>query len=110
MSVEDLEVVDFIGLTPDGHCRLTVSDHLDWRSSINHQKKLQHKLYRYLDFVESGELAEKFEEAKGRKLIIEVRFLHAPDDDGVKFLSLIGETIRAAGFGFEYKFLSTAVN
>jgi hypothetical protein len=110
MSVEDLDVVDFVSLSPDGHCLLTVSDHLDWQSSVDHQTKLQNKLYRYLDFLESGELFERYSEARGRKLIIEVRFFHVPDDDGLKFLSLIKETIQTAGFGFEYKFMSSAVN
>jgi hypothetical protein len=110
MSVEDRDVIDFVSISPDGHCVLTVSDHLDWKSSLEHQTKLQNKLNRYLDFVESGELVERFDEAKGRKLIIEVRFFHAPDDDGLKFLTLIQETIESAGFGFEYKLTRTAVN
>ena len=57
MSVEQPDVVDIISTDKQtGHVVLTISDHLDWSSSKQHQMILQAKFNRYLAFVESGEL------------------------------------------------------
>ena len=52
--------------TQTGHVVLTISDHLDWSASTWHQRILQAKLNKYLAFVESGELLERYETAAGR--------------------------------------------
>lgn len=52
MSVEQFDVVD---VKESGHVVLTISDHLDWSNSEEHQTILQAKLNKYLAFVESGQ-------------------------------------------------------
>jgi hypothetical protein len=110
MSVEQLDVVDFISTSAGGRCILTVSDHLDWEPSSSHQRRLQDKLNKYLAFLESGEVYQKYADARGRKFAIRVVFLHPPDQDGLDFLSRVREAILGAGFGFEYEVMSTAAN
>src|SRR5690349_8719534 len=57
VSVEQPDFVDVISTDKQtGHVVLTISDHLDWSNSTNHQTILQAKLNRYLAFVESGEI------------------------------------------------------
>jgi hypothetical protein len=110
LSVEELDVVDFISISAGGRCVLTVSDHLDWQPGSNHQIKLQDKLNKYIAFLESGEVYQRFADAKGREFVIRVAFLHPPDEVGLSFLLLVRDGIRAAGFDFEYSVMSTAVN
>lgn len=53
MSVEQLDVVDVISTDREtGHVILTISDHLDWSDSVQHQTILQAKFNKYLAFVE----------------------------------------------------------
>lgn len=110
MSVEEKDVVDFVSEAPDGSCYLTVSDHLEWEGNDEHVLILQEKLNRYLAFVESGELIDKFPSMSGRKIVFDVRFMYAPSDFGFEFLSRICESMDVAGYGFQYNVLRTSIN
>jgi len=103
VSVEQPDVVDIISTdTRTGHVVL-ISDHLDWSDSPWHQAILQTKLNRYLAFVESGELLQRYENAAGRPVAIKVVFKFRPDKDGGDFLSKARAIIEAAGFSFRHK-------
>lgn len=65
MSIEDADVVDFISVGASGAAELTISDHLDWEDTERHIELLQYKIYRYLDFIESGELYQSNPAAAG---------------------------------------------
>lgn len=53
MSIEETEVIDFIGIDKEqGEVSLTISDHLEWDD--NHLFILQKKLNSYISFIESG--------------------------------------------------------
>ena len=55
MSVEDENVVEIISTNePQSTAVLTVSDHLDWLDTVQHQTLLQAKLNRYLACRERG--------------------------------------------------------
>ena len=87
VSVENISVVDLIGVdTRSGNVVLTISDHLEWDDG-EHVLLLQHKLNTYLGFIESGELLDRYPNAKGRTAQIAVVFKHAPDALAEKFLS-----------------------
>ncbi len=110
MSVEDLEVVDFISMGPDGRWFLTVSDHLEWTESVSHQYKLQKKLNSYLGFIESGQLYRLHPAAKGKELVIDVRFVYMPDEEGWKFLERVRIVVERAGVQIQCKLLKGSVN
>jgi hypothetical protein len=104
MSVEDLGVVDIATIDRQtGAVILIVSDHLDWSDSSEHQRVLQAKLNKYLAFVESGEILERYPRAIGRPVVFKVALKFPPDEGGTEFLSGARETIRAAGFDLIYK-------
>ncbi|HEX9110185.1 MAG TPA: DUF6572 domain-containing protein [Terriglobales bacterium] len=104
MSVEDSDVVDFVGVDKKtGDVVLTVSDHLEWFDSCAHQEVLQTKLNRYLAFIESGELLERYPDSKGRSVIIKVVLKFTPDADGREFLSRAGAVVASAGIGFRHE-------
>lgn len=103
MSVDQIDVVDMISV--DRATRevvLTISDHLEWHNTIEHQHVLQQKLNRYLAFVESGEILQKYPDAQGRSVVINVVFKFEPDKEGDLFLVRAGEVIRSAGFNFRH--------
>lgn len=103
MSVEDSNVIDIIHSEKDGGCvTLTVTDHLEWGDG-EHLLKLQDKLNKYLAFVESGEVFEKYPAAKGKAVKINVVCKYHPDSEGERFLNLCQKTITEAGFEFNYE-------
>lgn len=104
MSVEQLDVVDIISIDPKtGHVILTISDHLDWTTSVDHQTVLQAKFNKYLAFVESGEILTRYPEARGRPVAIKVVFKHRPDQEGWQFLARAQQVIESAGFTLRHE-------
>ena len=45
MSVEILNVIDFVSSDKNGNVVLTISDHLEWDEENNHLLLLQDKIY-----------------------------------------------------------------
>ena len=99
MSVEQLDKVDLMSVDPkDGHVLLTISDHLDWSNTVEHQQALQRKFNAYLAFVESGEILKRSPDAEGRPVTFEVVFKYRPDREGRLFLGRARQVIESAGF------------
>jgi hypothetical protein len=99
MSVEQLDKVDIISIDPrTGHVVLGISDHLDRTESIDHQLILQAKFNKYLAFIESGEILDRYPDARDRPVAIRVFFKYNPDTDGWEFLKRATQVIESAGF------------
>ncbi len=99
MSVEQLDVVDVVSIDKKtGHVILTISDHLDWSNTVEHQTVLQAKFNKYLAFIESGEILTRYPDAKDRPVAIKVVFKYKPDQEGWQFLARAKEVIESAGF------------
>jgi len=106
MTVEDLDKVDFVitGGLPDGEICLVVSDHLDWgEQKGEHLLALQQKLYKYLDFIESGQIYTDLPKAIGRKIAIEVVGKYPLSDEAQRFYKLIGEYVADCGFSLRFR-------
>jgi hypothetical protein len=104
VSVEQLDLVDVISTDKrTGHVVLTISDHLDWSDTKNHQTILQAKLNRYLAFVESGEIFTRYRDAKGRPVAINIVFKFRPDQDGWNFLAKAKLVIESAGLSLRHE-------
>lgn len=102
MAVDQLDGIDLIGVRREsGEVVLTISDHLDWSDSREHQLILQKKLNAYLAFVESGEILESYPDSRGRRVVFSVVFHFAPDDGSLAFLEAAGKIVESAGFSFE---------
>jgi len=100
VAVDNPDVVDIVSIEPSGNVVLTVSDHLDWLDSIAHQEILQGKINRYLAFVESGEILDRYPDAQGRKVVIRVAMQFEPDVEGLRFLDRAKSALERAGFQF----------
>jgi hypothetical protein len=99
VTVENEAVVDIVSINKERTAVvLTVSDHLDWSDTIQHQTLLQAKLNRYLAFVESGELLERYPAAKGLPVRFHVVFKFKPDGEGAGFIARASKVIESAGF------------
>ena len=105
MTVEDLDKVDFTAFDPKtGAVHLVVSDHLDWdEHEGEHLLRLQEKLYRYLDLIETGQLYSQLPKAAGRKVIIEVVGKYPLSNEARKFYRLIGGYIADSGFSLRFR-------
>jgi len=101
MSIEDPNVVDFIGTTSEGTVQLTISDHLEWDSE--HYLMLQEKLNTYLSFIESNEIYSSYPNANGRTIKIHLMCMHAPTDEALLFISKCSEIIQQTGVKFSYE-------
>jgi len=104
VSVDNENVVDIASINEkQSAVVLTVSDHLDWSDTEQHQIVLQAKLNRYLAFVESGELLERYPAAKDLPVEFLVVFKFRPDRAGESFLRTAGKIIESAGFSLQTK-------
>ena len=104
LSVEESDVIDIISIDRQtGHAILTISDHLDWSDSIQHQTILQTKLNAYLAFVESGQILENYPDAAGRSIVFKIVLKFKPNRGGREFLSKAQRIIESAGFTLRYE-------
>jgi uncharacterized protein DUF6572 len=68
VTVQDPNLIDVTSIDKQtGDVILTISDHLDWADTIEHQQILQRKINAYLAFIESGDLLQQFPDANGRE-------------------------------------------
>jgi len=106
MSVDQVNVVDFVSRNKEGEIVLTISDHLAWNKTREHLFVLQEKINTYLRFVESGEIYEKYPEAGGRRIRVDVKFHYQPTLEALAFLDKVKPTIEAAGVIFSFELFS----
>ena len=111
MTVEETKVIDIMGIdTGTGEVVLTISDHLDWSNSVEHQNILQRKLNTYLAFVESAEILESYPQAKDRPVVFQVVFKYRPDREGRGFLHRAQKVIESAGFTLRHEVFAESYN
>ena len=97
MSIEDADVVDFICVGASGDVELTIADHLDWEDTERHIELLQNKIYRYLDFIESGELCQSNPAAAGKQVVIRVRAKLSRAPRAIEFFDFISRVVEERG-------------
>jgi len=103
MTIEQTDVVDFMGSDNQGNVILTISDHLEWDVENEHLLMLQEKINIYLSFIESGEIYDSYNSAKGKSFIINIAFMHAPNESAKGFLAKAKELINEAGFDLTWE-------
>jgi hypothetical protein len=102
MSIEQLDTVDFIGLSKESNdvC-LGVSDHVNWDNELAHLTLLQEKINKYLSFIESGEINDSYPDAKGKRVTIEVILKYPPTENAIKFFKSVKQMLNQSGYGFQ---------
>jgi hypothetical protein len=105
MTVDQIQVVDFVEINPSGRAVLTISDHLSWDDVKSHLFILQEKVNAYLGFIESGEMTEKRPDVAGRAILISVVLKFPIPNEADWFFAKTSAAIEAAGFSFEARTL-----
>jgi hypothetical protein len=105
MAIDNLEIIDFVSIDRNDNVVLTISDHLPWDNENTHLLILQNKLNVYLSAIESGDLLEKYPEAKGRQIIINVTAKYGPVKDANAFLGKARDFLNSLGYGFTFTHL-----
>ncbi|NUO72257.1 MAG: hypothetical protein HOQ10_06030 [Frateuria sp.] len=80
MSDEKSTVIDFVsrGDSPD-EWRVVLVEEGPWRDSIEEQLgRIQARLYDSIDAILDGQLAEKFPESKGKRVILQLDCYNVP--------------------------------
>lgn len=101
MTVDNLESIDFISTSPEGDIVLTISDHLVWGDD-EHLYILQEKINKYIDFIESGDVYENYEQAIGKKFVIELIYRFDPLVGDLKFMDKIKNFLSSIGIKFQF--------
>ena len=103
MSIEERKIVDILSLDSNRDVVLTVSDHLEWTDTDEHQCLLQDKLNDYLAFVETGDLLQQYPKAARKQVLFRVVLKYKPDQAGRIFLERARDILEKAGFRFKYE-------
>ena len=109
MAIDQPDVVDLVTIDKlSGDVLLSISDHLPWGDLESaHLVLLQSKLNRYLSFVESGDMVDRFPETSGRKIVINLVCKFPPSEEGINLIQNATAAIRQAGFDLRVKTLAT---
>ena len=95
--------VDVVSLTPDSSTIvLSLVETRPWDAKGENLLDLQAKLNTYLDFIESGQLIQKYPQAKGKKIVLRLQYSFAPNAQALEFIELAKRKYLApASIGFE---------
>lgn len=105
MSAEQRNVIDYISLDEEQETVvLSIADNLSWDEATDHVLLLQDKLNWYLEFIEGDEIYEKYPQARGKSVTIEVLFKYQPVTEAVLFLEKVNELlVHQYKYNFEYR-------
>lgn len=110
MSVEEKNKIDIITSNKEGILVLTISDHLEWDDKNEHLLILQDKINSYLDFIESGQIAESYPDKVDKKIMIQIVFKYLPNKIAEEFLAIVENFISEKGHAFHFYQLNRNCN
>ncbi|QIW20483.1 DUF6572 domain-containing protein [Bacillus thuringiensis] len=103
MGLRDLDEVDFMGYDKDEKIAyLVIDDEEDWKDEEKHVDLLEEKINLYLEFIEGGEVYERYPEVKGYSFVIKIFGKYRCTKWGKEFLEKVDEILVEAGYGFQY--------
>lgn len=106
MTIEQVEVVDFIGINKEEGCiSLVISDHLEWDDESEKLLLLQEKINVYLSYIQSGQMFETHPEAVGLEAHIALTCKYQPNQEALNFFVLVAPIIEGVGFKFKWSVL-----
>jgi hypothetical protein len=103
MSVERVDVVDFVSINSRGDVVLTISDHLSWDGGSWHLQILQEKVNAYISYIESGQLLESYPDGRGRRPVIALKAMYEPNKSGFELIAEIKRVLDGAMIGFIFE-------
>src|SRR5215471_7065755 len=106
MTVEDKDLIDRMGRDRKTHeIVLFIFDHLPWTEDKHeitaHLAFLQDKIYRYLDFIESGEIYETYPSEPEEKPRLALFAKYQLNEEAKAFFDRIQKYVSQQGFNLE---------
>lgn len=109
MSIQESDVIDIVSTNVErNEVILTISDHLSWDDSPQHQKILETKLNLYIQFVKGEDLEMQYPDAHGRTIVFRLVSKFRPDADGYSFIEKAATILKSIGIVFRSDMLSEA--
>ena len=99
MSIEQADVIDAMGVRPDGAVEMLISDHLEWDDEP-HLQLLSAKIETYVNAALSGQLVQVYPAAEGKPVCIKLVWRHVPNGSAARFFEAVGEQLRSVGIEF----------
>ena len=86
LNLERPNTIDVAALDKDDQTKLLLilADGMDWHDEANHLLLLQEKLNNYIDYIESKQYLEKYQDAS--TIVIQIKFLFKETDNCILFL------------------------
>jgi hypothetical protein len=114
MAVDDEGVID-LALSTETEIVLVISDHLAWNSfgdddlldDQTHMELLANKINDYLEFWESGQIAENFPDGEGKQGVIRVSAIYPMNDRGDWFHGEMKSKLAEIGLRLEFELSET---
>ena len=108
MSIEQTNVVDFYSIDrKSGEVLLSISDHLPWKKGTREEGEhlflLQEKINAYLRFTESGEIFERFPNARDRKIVINLVGKYPLSEQATILFRKMKEFLKSAGYELRFE-------
>src|SRR5262245_5408976 len=103
MSIEETSVIDFVSIDPETGVILSVSDHLEWNSEVEHLRLLQEQINTYCQYVENGQLYDEYPQTRAKRPRISIVFFPQPPARCEAFLQRVKTLLANEGFDFEWK-------
>lgn len=104
MSVTETNKIDIVATRPDSSIvRLVIADHLDWSDFESHARVLQDKINTYLEFIESGRLAQSMalQLSETPRIHIEVALQHPPTEEANGFFESVRNFLSDVSVAFD---------
>ncbi len=112
MTIDNPDVIDLTAIDHEkGEVFLVISDHLPWitdeidqlYNEADHLYMLQSKIYRYLDFIQSGDIFDGVKNAKGKTPVIFINALHPLSRNGENLVNNLKQYLRGMGVEVRWK-------
>ena len=112
MSVDEPNVIDITAIDHEkGETLLVIADHLPWRvddpdplyDEGDHLQMLQAKIYRYVDFVDSGELLQTIAKSAGTTPVILIKFLYPLSTNATNLVNNLRQHLGPTGIDVRWE-------
>ncbi len=84
-----------------GRVVLAMFETRPWTGGERQAFQLQEKLNAYASFVLDGEMDEQYPDLKGKRVCLQLRTVHEPDDRTLGFLKMVREQLELQGIDWE---------
>ncbi len=105
-GIKDASVVDLVVKSKEGNAILAIVEEGKITDSEEVKDLFLKKINSYIEFYQTGQMAEMYPELAGKPLDIEVNSFFETDSATIIFFEKIEKILAEKGIGFKFKILS----